>query len=114
MTRLRTLSAALTAAAVLGSTACGGGGDASDGATGAPEAAGGDPKQLFASTCGGCHTFKDAGTSGTIGPDLDDRKPDQATVIEAIKEGPGSMPANLLEGAQAEEVGAYVEANAGG
>jgi mono/diheme cytochrome c family protein len=29
-------------------------------------------KQVFASQgCGGCHTFKAAGTSGTTGPDLD-------------------------------------------
>jgi mono/diheme cytochrome c family protein len=35
----------------------------------------GDPKageKLFASQgCGGCHTFKPAGTNGTVGPDLD-------------------------------------------
>src|SRR6266496_1657274 len=29
-------------------------------------------KRLFAANgCGGCHTFKPAGTNGTIGPDLD-------------------------------------------
>jgi mono/diheme cytochrome c family protein len=29
-------------------------------------------KQVFASSgCGGCHTFKPAGTNGTTGPDLD-------------------------------------------
>jgi mono/diheme cytochrome c family protein len=35
----------------------------------------GDPaagKKLFTSTgCGGCHTFKPAGTTGKLGPDLD-------------------------------------------
>jgi mono/diheme cytochrome c family protein len=40
-----------------------------------PVLAKGDPaagKKLFASEgCGGCHTFKPAGTNGTIGPDLD-------------------------------------------
>jgi mono/diheme cytochrome c family protein len=32
-----------------------------------------DGKAIFtgASSCGGCHTLKDAGTSGTTGPDLD-------------------------------------------
>jgi mono/diheme cytochrome c family protein len=38
-------------------------------------AAKGDPKAgatLFQSQgCGGCHTFKPAGTNGTVGPDLD-------------------------------------------
>ena len=29
-------------------------------------------KQLFAKSCGGCHTLADAGTAGTIGPNLDD------------------------------------------
>jgi mono/diheme cytochrome c family protein len=29
-------------------------------------------KQLFASNCGGCHTLADAGTAGTVGPNLDD------------------------------------------
>jgi cytochrome c551/c552 len=40
-----------------------------------PVLAKGDPatgKKLFASLgCGGCHTFKPAGTNGQIGPDLD-------------------------------------------
>jgi mono/diheme cytochrome c family protein len=29
------------------------------------------PPQFFASNCGGCHTLSQAGTTGTIGPDLD-------------------------------------------
>jgi mono/diheme cytochrome c family protein len=29
-------------------------------------------KQLFSTNCGGCHTLADAGTTGTIGPNLDD------------------------------------------
>jgi mono/diheme cytochrome c family protein len=29
-------------------------------------------KQLFAQTCGGCHTLADAATAGTVGPNLDD------------------------------------------
>jgi mono/diheme cytochrome c family protein len=41
----------------------------------APTVAKGDPakgKALFASSgCGGCHTFKPAGTNGKVGPDLD-------------------------------------------
>jgi cytochrome c oxidase subunit II len=40
-----------------------------------PKAAKGDPvagKKLFVDNgCGTCHTFKAAGTTGTIGPDLD-------------------------------------------
>src|SRR5689334_21523523 len=37
-------------------------------------------KDLFASTCGGCHTLNAAGTTGTVGPNLDQLMPDQATV----------------------------------
>jgi cytochrome c oxidase subunit II len=40
-----------------------------------PKAAKGDPaagKKVFVDNgCGGCHTFKPAGTKGTVGPDLD-------------------------------------------
>ncbi len=41
-----------------------------------PKAAKGDPtagKKVFADNgCGGCHTFKAAGTNGTTGPNLDE------------------------------------------
>ena len=50
------------------------GGDHDDGRRrrgGAP-----DGKQVFASAgCGGCHTLKDAGATGNVGPNLDDLKP---------------------------------------
>ena len=29
-------------------------------------------KALFTTSCGGCHTLADAGTSGNVGPNLDD------------------------------------------
>ena len=29
------------------------------------------PPQFFATNCGGCHTLQQAGTTGTVGPDLD-------------------------------------------
>ena len=78
-----------------------------------PAAAGGD--QLFAENCGSCHTLAAAGTSGTIGPNLDDLAPDQALVLATVQNGAGGglMPANLLTGAQAEQVAAFVAANAG-
>src|SRR5262249_22103200 len=31
-------------------------------------------KQVFTQSCGGCHTLKDAATTGTVGPDLDQLK----------------------------------------
>jgi mono/diheme cytochrome c family protein len=50
---------------VLALSACGTGGYTSQGSQGAG-------KEYFVQACGGCHTLADAGTSGTIGPDLDD------------------------------------------
>jgi mono/diheme cytochrome c family protein len=72
-----------------------------------------DPKSIFAGTCGGCHTLRAAGTTGTFGPDLDQLEPSRATVLRAIKTGPGPMPAGLLTGAQAEAVATYVASVAG-
>ena len=73
----------------------------------------GPGKELFASTCGECHTLSAAQTTGTDAPNLDDLRPDQATVQAAIQTGPGAMPANLLTGAQAQQVAAFVAATAG-
>jgi len=70
-------------------------------------------KKRFAVTCGTCHTLADAGTSGTFGPDLDDLRPERARVLAAIEAGPGSMPAGLLEGAEAEALAGYVASVAG-
>src|SRR3954464_9812547 len=65
-------------------------------------------KQLFAGTCGSCHTLKAAGTKGTFGPNLDQLKPDEATVRKQIRKGGGGMPAGLLKGKDADTVAAYV------
>ncbi|MGZ8665888.1 MAG: cbb3-type cytochrome c oxidase subunit I [Solirubrobacterales bacterium] len=70
----------------------------------------------FASSCGSCHTLSAAGTSGTVGPDLDQTKPSKQQVLSAIQNGglgSGTMPPDLLTGADAEAVAAYVSQNAG-
>jgi mono/diheme cytochrome c family protein len=86
-------------------TGCGGSSSSDGGGT--------DGKSLFTGTCGTCHTLKDAGTSGTFGPNLDDIKPDKATVLKTIAEGPGSMPDHLFKGPQADKVATYVASVAG-
>jgi cytochrome c oxidase subunit 2 len=45
-------------------------------------------EQLFASTCGSCHTLADAGTEGQTGPDLDTVLPgqDADSVLQSIVE----------------------------
>jgi cbb3-type cytochrome c oxidase subunit III len=59
-----------------------------------PAGAGGDdPKLLFESNCGSCHVFADAGTSGTIGPNLDQAKPTLQKAVTQITNGGGAMPA---------------------
>jgi mono/diheme cytochrome c family protein len=58
-----------------------------------PAGAGGnDPKLLFQSNCGSCHTLADAGTSGTIGPNLDQVKPSLQRALTQITNGGGGMP----------------------
>jgi cbb3-type cytochrome c oxidase subunit III len=58
-----------------------------------PAGAGGnDPKLLFESNCGSCHVLADAGTSGTIGPNLDQSKPALGKSVTQITNGGGGMP----------------------
>jgi cytochrome c6 len=81
------------------------------GGTGGDVAAG---KTAFVATCGGCHTLKDAGTSGNVGPDLDSLAPLTVDrVAHQIEHGGGAMPAKLLTGQDAANVAAYVASVAG-
>jgi mono/diheme cytochrome c family protein len=88
-------------ASVAGLPVQGGGGEA------APPS---DPKQLFVQSCGSCHVLADAGTSGTIGPNLDELKPPLDRAIEQITNGGGGMPAfaDQLSEEQIRELGEYV------
>jgi len=43
-------------------------------------------------SCALCHTLKDAGTSGAVGPVLDELQPDAARVETALRNGIGAMP----------------------
>jgi mono/diheme cytochrome c family protein len=75
-----------------------------------------DGKQVFASAgCGGCHTLKDAGSTGNVGPNLDQLKPSQQTVAHQVEVGGGAMPAfkGQLSNAQIQAVAAYVASVAG-
>jgi mono/diheme cytochrome c family protein len=94
-----------------GSEQAGGGGGGAGG-----EAASAEGKQVFTQSCGTCHTLSDAGTSGNVGPNLDDLKPDEQRVANAIEKGgagTGAMPANIVTGPEAEAVAAYVSSVAG-
>jgi cytochrome c553 len=90
----------------------GGGGEGGGGGAGASA----EDKQIFTQSCGTCHTLSDAGTSGTIGPNLDELQPDAARVTSAIENGgagTGAMPANIVTGQEAEAVAEYVSSVAG-
>jgi len=83
-------------------------------------------KKLFVQKCGSCHVLNRAGTKGTIGPNLDAafaRSKVDGLGYDAIEgvvrsqigspsmpgsQGTGVMPANLVHGAQATDVAAYV------
>jgi mono/diheme cytochrome c family protein len=57
-----------------------------------PGAGGDDPKLAFESNCGSCHVLADAGTTGTVGPNLDQSKPQLQEAITQITNGGGGMP----------------------
>ena len=66
--------------------------------------------------CGLCHTLEDAGTTGTIGPKLEELRPDANRVTEAVRKGLGAMPAyaGKLTDEQIEAVAHYVSRAAAG
>ena len=72
-------------------------------------------KQIFKSKCASCHTLKDAGATGTIGPNLDQLKPPFAVAQNQVIHGGGVMPAfkGVLTDAQIKAVARYVADNAG-
>lgn len=80
----------------------------------------GDPvagKAVFTGSagCGSCHTLKDAGTTGTVGPNLDQLKPPADKVATQVTNGGGVMPAfkDTLTPTQIADVSAYVSSVAG-
>jgi cbb3-type cytochrome c oxidase subunit III len=72
-------------------------------------------KQIFITKCGGCHTMKDAGTTGTQGPNLDLLKPPFLRAKNQVIKGGGIMPAfkGVLTDAQINAVAKYVADRAG-
>jgi cbb3-type cytochrome c oxidase subunit III len=112
--------------AALAATGCG--------TPGLSEAGAGDTaagKRLFTEKCASCHTLADAGSKGTIGPDLDHAfeqsradglgeetirsvvRGQIAYPVEEPTTGQTGMPADLVTGDDAESVAAYVASVAG-
>jgi mono/diheme cytochrome c family protein len=84
-----------------------------------PEYENGDPaagKVVFTANCGACHVLEDAGTTGTIGPNLDESQPDLALTVDRVVNGKGAMTPfkDVLTPQQIADVSAYVvEATSG-
>jgi len=139
--RLRSTLGCLAASAfcVVVAIGCGGGSDSMTvsqrtSQSGAPEPGGTEQplspseqhgRELFVQHCGSCHTFDAAGTIGQIGPQLDDIAINEADILHAIRTGggrhshgaggkTGNMPRNLVTGKDAQDVAAFVAANASG
>jgi len=74
-----------------------------------------DGKSIFASNCGSCHTLADAGTSGAVGPNLDQAKPSKDLVVDRVTNGQGAMPSfkGSLDAGQIQAVADYVSGAAG-
>jgi mono/diheme cytochrome c family protein len=72
-----------------------------------------DPKGLFTQNCGSCHTLGAAGTSGMVGPNLDQISPPLARIVEQIHKGGGGMPAfeGQLTEQQIDAIAKYVFEN---
>jgi mono/diheme cytochrome c family protein len=74
-------------------------------------------KEVFASAgCGGCHTLEAAGSSGNVGPNLDDAKPDAALVVDRVTNGKGVMPSfkGQLSEQEIADVAAFVSQSTSG
>jgi cytochrome c6 len=70
----------------------------------------------FTTTCGSCHTLAAAHTTGTVGPNLDQLKPDYRAVTAQVTNGGASMPSfkGTLSTQQIADVSAYVVKSTGG
>jgi mono/diheme cytochrome c family protein len=84
-----------------------------------PEQPGGgstDGKAIFASAgCSGCHTLAAAGSTGTVGPNLDEAKPSKELAVDRVTNGQGGMPSfkGQLSEEQIDAVATFVADNAG-
>lgn len=86
-------------------------------------------RALFAEHCGVCHTLAATNSVGKIGPNLDSLKPTKSLILHTIKYGClqqqvgndyntaclgyGNMPADLVQGNEAQDVADFVSKVAG-
>ena len=86
-------------------------------------------REIFGFRCGVCHTLAAANAIGKVGPNLDTLKPSESLVLHTIQNGclqnppsataatnclgQGNMPANIIQGRQAQDVAKFVSKVAG-
>jgi cbb3-type cytochrome c oxidase subunit III len=81
----------------------------------APGNVGTNGEAIFKANCSSCHTLAAAGSTGTVGPNLDQLTPAMAVVVHQVTVGGGVMPAfkGKLSAAQIQAVAKYVSSSAG-
>ena len=78
-----------------------------------------DGRAIFLQNCSGCHTLADAGTTGKVGPNLDEAKPSYERAQMMVRDGGGGglgvMPKfeGTLTPEQIDAVARYVSDAAG-
>lgn len=74
-------------------------------------------RAIFARNCSTCHTLRGASAVGKVGPNLDVLRPPKGLVTDAIAKGrargKGQMPAELVDGKDAQDVADFVAVVAG-
>jgi mono/diheme cytochrome c family protein len=74
-------------------------------------------REIFGVSCANCHTLAGAEAVGKVGPNLDQLKPPEALVLDAVERGrqrgSGTMPADVVQGDDAIAVSKFVAAVAG-
>ena len=74
-------------------------------------------KAVFESAgCTACHTLSAAGSTGTVGPNLDQAQPSFDLVVQRVTLGQGGMPSfqDQLQPQQIADVAEFVSSSAGG
>jgi mono/diheme cytochrome c family protein len=76
-----------------------------------------DGREIFGERCASCHTLAAARADGKVGPNLDQLKPPEGLVADAVERGrqrgSGTMPAGIVQGEDVDAVAAFVAAVAG-
>lgn len=114
---VRALALVLVAGALVLAAGCGSGDNSGTSESTTTTAAGGGSgdaaagKEVFASAgCGGCHTLSAAGSTGSVGPNLDDASPSFDKVVTQVTNGGGAMRSfkDDLTEQQIQDVAAFV------